>query len=433
MSLFNLLKERSDWAGLGGARKPRLECGIVAGILTIATLPGIIRAQATPAAGSAAAKSPGFSIESEMLTYRALDSNGEAVACDVAGYLTGTAATFTGPSASPVCSVKVAPGTRTGLVLLPLDQNVIAGFQLWRADMEIMSELRNRSAKACPEVHARGLTGAAASVAAALTPAGTALGIAQGVVGMLASQADTSTVVGTIEDQAFMNGVARQLRVLGVSVLLPTAYHPYALNGLDPENSPFLANLDRFLASHDCMEGQDQSNKANKAILDEMDTFLSTLNGSAPASSKPAAATAPAPSSSVSSATTATPAPVQSTVPQSSLTLVLMADGLARKLGVDPLNGTLAEHGDWQHILFVKALESGGAVQKLSNLFGTKIRYTGGSVGTYTLVDLTGELECSGNVFDFGGAAEADLHKFTFDPSSQVVFQRGSCRPPAKP
>src|ERR1700753_446209 len=37
----------------------------------------------------------GFSIESEMLTYRALESNSEAIACDVTAFLNGTSVNFT--------------------------------------------------------------------------------------------------------------------------------------------------------------------------------------------------------------------------------------------------------------------------------------------------------------------------------------------------
>ena len=56
-------------------------------------------------------------------------------------------------------------------------------------------------------------------------------------------------------------------------------------------------------------------------------------------------------------------------------------------------------------------------------------------MGTYALFDLNGELECSGNVYNYAGSASSknfqkQLLGIVPDPSTQVIFQRGSCRPP---
>src|ERR1700753_2529348 len=75
----------------------------------------------------------GFSIESEMLTYRALESNSEAIACDVTAFLNGTSVNFTAPPAGTVCEAKAA-AKNVGVVLLPFDKSTFADFQLWRAD-----------------------------------------------------------------------------------------------------------------------------------------------------------------------------------------------------------------------------------------------------------------------------------------------------------
>jgi hypothetical protein len=80
----------------------------------------------------------------------------------------------------------------------------------------------------------------------------------------------------------------------------------------------------------------------------------------------------------------------------------------------------------------LKALESGGSVTRYSNVLGTKVRFSGGFVGTYALFTTAGDLECSGNVYDFGGSIKAknfqrDADKFKPDPSKQMIFQRGSC------
>jgi hypothetical protein len=116
---------------------------------------------------------------------------------------------------------------------------------------------------------------------------------------------------------------------------------------------------------------------------------------------------------------------------------VLAADGLAQKLGVDPATGLLPDNGAWRHVLLLKALESGGAITKTANIFGTRIRYSGGSVGTYALFTLDGELECSGTVYDYGGPIPAEkfqqgMRRYNPEPAKQFIFQRGSCRVPAK-
>jgi hypothetical protein len=82
----------------------------------------------------------------------------------------------------------------------------------------------------------------------------------------------------------------------------------------------------------------------------------------------------------------------------------------------------------------IKALESGGSVNRFTYILGTKISYSGGSVGTYALFNLNGQLECSGNVYDYTGPLpskkfEKQLRAVTPDPSTQVIFQDGGCRP----
>lgn len=57
---------------------------------------------------------------------------------------------------------------------------------------------------------------------------------------------------------------------------------------------------------------------------------------------------------------------------------------------------------DWR-VLAVKALESGGALITTANIFGSKVHFSGGAIATYALFGLEGSLECSGNVFDYGG------------------------------
>jgi hypothetical protein len=394
----------------------------------------------------------GFSIESEMLTYRALESNSEAIACDIAAYLGGASVDFTNPPAGAICALKGSGNNDAGIVIAPFDRNAFDDFQLWRANMEIMRELRSRAAVYCPEstvlaVESRGATAAttaaatAAGAALGLTPVGPALAIAQTALGLFASEAANAPVVGTIQDQAFMNGVARQLRTLNVAVLMPSTYAPYSLAATDSVKSPFLSSLDRLFEARRCILEQSAApgtKATDKARIDqlvtEIDSYESVLRGvtvvqSTPNSSSDSKSTK-RPDTSAAPPSTPTTVPAPATSP---FATILSGDGFARKLGVDPATGLLPEKPKWRHLLLIKALESGGTLAKSSNIFGTKIRYSGGSVGTYALFTLDGELECSGNVYDYGGSIPAEkfqpeLRRFNPDPASQFVFQRGNCR-----
>jgi hypothetical protein len=265
----------------------------------------------------------------------------------------------------------------------------------------------------------------------------------------------TSSVGGTIHDQAFMNGVGRELQELSVSVLMPTAYTPYSLTSLDESDSPSLKSLARAMAARGCLEGlsaknneSDQATDSARAfitqrIISDTDAFLATLGESGSAASKGAKAKAakPAGGSAPAQNTDATQSPEVTAVTSASshINAVLLADGLAARLGVEPETGTLSpEDSASLHLLLVKALESGGSVTRYSNILGAKISYSGGSVGTYALFSIDGDLECSGNVYEYGGSIKGKdfqkkLRGYVPDPARQMVFLRHSCRPLANP
>src|SRR5271156_5347197 len=128
----------------------------------------------------------GFSLESEMLTYRALESNSEAIACDVTAFLNGTSPNFTDSSAVPVCAANAA-SNNVGVVLLPFDKSTFADFQLWRADMAMMQRFQEKARAldrtkglACAAgTQSKGAVAAsAANSALNLTPAGPMLNAA---------------------------------------------------------------------------------------------------------------------------------------------------------------------------------------------------------------------------------------------------------------
>jgi hypothetical protein len=443
--------------------------------------PLYVWSQSAPAKAAPADKNPdgtsalGFSIESEMLTYRALESNSEAVACDVNAYLNGGSADFKSPPAGQVCGVNdgtTSTASTASIVMVPFDGSAFSDFLRWRADMETMKELRTRADPYCPTstVLQTNERGAAASHGVDLTPAGSAVTMAQTILGMVASQVETSPVGGTITDQAFMDGVAGQLRSLKVPVVMPTAFVPYLLTTRDASRSPFLSSLDKLLKAHICLdakqarrEAEDQARREAKdqarsdangqarsdandqaksdandsvaKLIADIDAYLASLSGSMAAKTVTPAPSGTAPAASAAPGGTTPPA-AGAPLP-SHLMAVLSADGLAQKLGVDPATGLLPDNGASQHILLIKALESGGAIEKSGSILNTKIRYSGGSVGTYALFTMDGELECSGNVYDYGGSIPAKkfedhLHAQKFDPSKQFIFLRGGCHVPVR-
>jgi hypothetical protein len=329
-------------------------------------------------------------------------------------------------------------------VLLPFDKSTFADFQIWRADMAAMDQLQARAKTfGCPPEPGKGATAAAGS-ALDLTPAGPMINAAQGVLGLLASEEATSPVKGTVEDQAFLDGVGRQLLALKVPVIMPTGYSPYSLMPLDRHDSPFIVSLDRTLKAEVCLArlaaNKGEDSESILSTIAEIEKFRDMLEDLAMA--KPTAQATKTPGESTTAPTTpggSTTAPTTPAVTAAAssdhLHAVLFADGLARALGWDA-TGEIPESAATQHILLLKALESGGSVSRSSNILGTKIRYSGGFVGSYALFTMEGQLECSGNVFEFGGPLKGEhfdkeLNKYPIEPGKQIIFQRGNCLPSA--
>jgi hypothetical protein len=202
---------------------------------------------------------------------------------------------------------------------------------------------------------------------------------------------------------------------------MPSAYTSFALSSIDAERSPFLIALDKLLHTRDCLVASKGPADPDVKNIDDFLGTLSSANGPAKGSGNPPSGPA--------TAAQQTPAATSS-----HLESVLSADGLAQRLGADPQTGKIPDAAP-HLILLLKALESGGSVSKSSNIFGTKMSYSGGSVGTYALFNLNGQLECSGNVYNYAGSVTSkDFQKhllgYVPDPSTQVIFQRGGCRAP---
>jgi hypothetical protein len=210
-------------------------------------------------------------------------------------------------------------------------------------------------------------------------------------------------------------------------VLMPSTYNPYSLAPIDASHSPFLVSLQKLYQARKCLEDQNAKPESGVyKILSDIDAYLAALSGSAGA---PGKTNPPPENGKANPGNPESPAPSSPTTPH--LMSVLSGDGLAQAIGVVPDTGRLDETVP-EHILLLKAMESGGTVEKTANIFGTKVRYSGGSVGTYTLFTIDGKLECSGNVYEYGGSFPAKdfqkgLRGYVPDPGKQFIFQHSSC------
>ena len=361
----------------------------------------------------------GFSIEAEMLTYRALERDSAVAACDIGSYLYGAASDQAQKGASP-CRLRTAPRTPTGVVVIAPGSTLLADFQLWRADMATMKALEDRARDYCGI--GRG-SGGSKAFGLDLTPEGQALGLLQTSLGLFATNRSVSPVGGTVKDPALISALARQLRVLNISVLVPDFYQPYALGAADDSRSPYFTSLGALMDARTACERVNNPNNPNddhiKTLLPQMDSFIATVTGT-PKSDRPAGAAARlAPVSAHTSEADAA----------AHFAVIFRADGLARAMGFAP--GSDDPSPAW-HVLWVQALESGGTVSQRRNIFGSSVRYSGGAVVSYALFSLDGNLRCSGNVYSMAGPLQAkDVRKIFNEPGSASsplpVVSRTTC------
>ena len=378
----------------------------------------------TPAApsGAAAQSEKSFAIESEMLTYSAMDADGNAVACNVARRL---------GAADDKCAPK-GMSNSPGVVLVAGDSSALAEFQLWRGDISTMDILTARANRYCPQQSQRGLISSIESLLSGF-PVSQAMSVAKA---LFTTTSVTTPLEGDILDQTLMNDVAGHLRATGLQVVIPDTYMPESLVTINEARSPFLSKFLALMNARGCVEvkSSDEAEPAKpqagaaapnrqseaaadhdkRAIASAIDAFLQTLT-------EPQAAAPPAAEEGAATA---------SQTPRiSHLNAVMRADGLAQELGFDTSNTSAGDNSPWT-VLWLKALESGGDEVASDNMIkGSKMNYTGGAVGTYALFHLNGEVECSGVFYDLAGPVLlADIPKFVdaseMAPAARIV---GGC------
>lgn len=409
----------------------------------------------SPEKTAGGAVSSGFSIESEMLTYTALKADGEVIACDVARYLNGVPAVKPDDLAENLCGDMIRGSSKVGVLILPFNSKFLSDFDIWRASMAAMRSFIDRASEEGCAVEAGATSdkapGATLQSLLDLTLPGKALSLAQSV---LASSETVSSVGGTIEDQTFMNGVARELRVLGISVMMPDTYlpllarnsasaNPYLflqkLNEVQTIRRCLLLALDRAKADieHTQASGRRLAPEKRKpessptpsslaaddnapttappnsraivatvpSLLGEIDAFFLSLLGGVAGTATPSDQSKETVSPSGANVAQGKAAVLVPFAP-SRLASLLATDLLAQELKIEA-NAVLPEASRW-HVLRIRVLETGGSVIRNQNFLRSNTRYSGGAVGTYALFTLSGELECSGNLYAYGGPLRTD-------------------------
>ncbi len=346
-----------------------------------------------PPQGNASAANPeGFAIESEMLTYTAMDSEATALTCGI-GRNVG--------AADASCNAQAINGPPVGVVVVSGDSSALSEFQLWRTDISTMDMLTLRANHYCA---------AGASTRAATTLGGTIMSMfpesqaAEFAASLLSQTAETKPLEGNILDQTLVDDVAGHLRSLGIDVVIPDSYMPYSLSAIDANHSPFLTKYVALIKARECVapKGSAESSPAAEpggaaeedahatadkhAITGAIDSYLKSLT-------EPDVFDVPKPPGG------GPPEPQAPVI--SHLNAVLRADGLAQELDAASPDARSGANGIW-YVLSLKALESGGTLMKSGNgITGTKTSYSGGAVGTYALFHLNGNIACSGVFFNY--------------------------------
>ena len=488
------------------------------------------------AGGNGGGKSdPGsFSIEAEIIAYKSLQSDSEAIACDVAAFLgvqansapgAGTAFEPFGQVGHPeanskwgkledICaSIKKNPPVAGKVLITSSADTTLANFQQWRVNMAIIQTLLIDSStllsRSCPvaiehkPMEFNMFPGLESIIS--LDNISQGVGVLKDVLGLFAVNESISGVTGTIQDQALVDGVSRQLRSLNVNVLVPGLYSPFSLGGMDTSKSPFLSQYIELIKRRGRLQGALQAAKSRPNFIDldalkkERDTdfnklqndlklpeaerakkqqeiadlrvsinkkdeqikegecvkanvpdlqslisaieaLVSRLNGTSIKSDTQSSDKNVKPADGAPLG--AAPRTDQSAPSDSSpLGAILAADGLVFRLAGECekdksetglCKDYLAQIKGWR-VLSLKALESGGSILTGGNLFtGTRVHYSGGAVATYALFELNGDLDCSGNVYDYGGYISPkkfrkEFRKPNINPDQQLIFFRGRC------
>jgi hypothetical protein len=184
--------------------------------------------------------------------------------------------------------------------------------------------------------------------------------------------------------------------------------------------------------------------KAAKAqsLVAGIEAYLAGLTGGAVNFTPPSSSTAttPPPANATTAPGGATPSPSSATSSTPPIVTILQVDGLAGKMGFsvtapdstgsDNTGLEFAQIDAWR-ILWLKSMESGGAIITKTSVFGSHPYFGGGAVSGYALFTLKGDLLCSGNTAAYGGYVKAaDFPKKGGIPPTRMLDPGGACKVP---
>jgi hypothetical protein len=386
----------------------------------------------------------GFSIESEMLAYKALNADSDQIAGEVVGF---------------VEQRSKANNNIAQTVVIVTSQD-LAGFLEWRSDLGQMQMLTSiaQSVLDNPVPLTPPATGGGGGQFDRFAFIGS-IGDVQTAVGIVK---DLASVAGTIKDVPFMHNVARKLKAKRIRVLIPSEYSPNLLGGagisrtilfsalqdLDEERRAIATKLasmaDDLKKADDILKTSKNDAEKQQAtafkdyaktlayILHAIDSFRASLfvgsgsgspttdksqNSKAPDNSK----SPPSKSASDDGQPNATTQVASSGIPFGRL---LTADLLARGIlgSRDASEYDTTDFSD-VHLLTLQTLESGGGVLTRGGMFkGNRVNFSGGAATTFSLFDLEdGSDECSGNAYAYSGYFQQDDFATHFRDDQVVI------------
>jgi hypothetical protein len=184
-------------------------------------------AQSPSGSGGGTPSSGTYSIEAEIFAYKSLQMNSRDIAADIATLI---------PASEK-------PDETAGVVIVPSVSTILPSFQLWRSNMLVIQNFLNQTSKidsskctAKSPIEVR----QGPSFAAYATGVTQAVGAIQSVLSLFASNQNITEFPGTIQDQALISAVARELRSRRVKVIAPDIFTPWMIDTPSaPEGSPF--------------------------------------------------------------------------------------------------------------------------------------------------------------------------------------------------
>lgn len=220
-----------------------------------------LRAQ-TPASGNTSAGAPPtpassgtYSIESEILAYKSLAANSDAISGEVAGLLSS------GSGAG-------------GVVIVPSFSTILPSFQLWRSNILVAQTFIRQAhvvlaaSNGCPAQTPR--TGELPSFSIYAAGVQQGVGVLQSILALFATNQGVTEFGGSIQDQALISAVARRLRAQKLTVLTPDILAPSTIAPIEGNQFPFIVLFRNLVDVHSHLQNAYQCNQIALAAATQL-------------------------------------------------------------------------------------------------------------------------------------------------------------------